>query len=136
MDYYIQLYVFLGFKVNSGEYKMMGLAPYGKPKYVDLIYKNLIDLKEDGSFRLNMDYFDYATGLKMTNAKFEKLFDQKVRGQNEKIQNKHMDIAASIQKVTEAVVLKILTSLKKEYGQKNLCLAGGVALNCVANGIN
>ncbi len=126
---------FLGFKVNDGEYKMMGLAPYGKPKYVDLIYKNLIDLKEDGSFRLNMDYFDYATGLKMTNAKFEKLFDQKVRGQNEKIQNKHMDIAASIQKVTEAVVLKILTSLKKEYGQNNLCLAGGVALNCVANGI-
>ncbi len=125
---------FLGFKVNDGEYKMMGLAPYGTPTYVDKIYKHLINVKEDGSFRLNMNYFDYATGLKMTNKKFEEVFNIKRREKNEEINLEHMNIAASIQEVTENLITKILISLKSEYNQKNLCLAGGVALNCVANG--
>ncbi len=126
---------FAGFKVNSGEYKLMGLAPYGKPKYKNLILDNLIDVKDDGSFKLNQSYFNYATGLTMTNQKFSKLFEQKPRNpKKEKITQFHMDIASSIQSVTEDVLLKLVKSLSKEYKITNLCLAGGVALNCVANG--
>ena len=126
---------YTGFKVNSGEYKVMGLAPYGKPKFKDLIIKNLMDLKEDGSFRLNMKYFSFATGLTMTNKKFTELFGEPVRDPSkDKLTQFHMDIAASIQAVTEEVVLKISKSLAREYKISNLCLAGGVALNCVANG--
>lgn len=126
---------FIGFKVNSGEYKLMGLAPYGTPKYKDLILEKLIDIKEDGSFRLNQTYFNYATGLTMVNQKFCKLFGEPIRKPDvDKISQFHMDIAASIQHVTEEVVLRITKSLAKEYDISNLCLAGGVALNCVANG--
>ena len=126
---------YTGFKVNSGEYKLMGLAPYGAPKYKDLIYNNLIDVKNDGSFRLDQSYFDYATGLTMTNKKFHDLFGNKPRdASNEKITQFHMDIASSIQFVTEEIMLKLSKSLKEEYKIDNLCLAGGVALNCVANG--
>ena len=126
---------FAGFKVNSGEYKLMGLAPYGEPKYYDKILNNLIDVKEDGSFRLDQSYFNYATGLTMTNQKFHDLFGENPRDpNNEKITEFHMDIAASIQKVTEEIMLKLSKSLKEEYKINNLCLAGGVALNCVANG--
>ena len=125
---------YTGFKVNSGEYKLMGLAPYGKPIYEDKI-KKLIDIKEDGTFRLDQRYFNYATGLTMTNEKFNNLFGHKPRNpQNEKITQFHMDIAASIQKVTEEVMINLTKSIRKEFGIKNLCLAGGVALNCVANG--
>jgi carbamoyltransferase len=125
-----------GFKVNSGEYKLMGLAPYGTSIYSNIIKDHLIDIKDDGSFRLNMDYFDFATGLKMTNQKFDKLFKNKPRmPETEKISNFHMDMAASIQAVTEEIMLKIVKSLRKEFNINNLCLAGGVALNCVANGI-
>ena len=125
---------YTGFKVNSGEYKLMGLAPYGNPIYEDKI-KQLIDIKEDGTFRLNQKYFNYATGLTMTNEKFNNLFGQKPRNsQNEKISQFHMDIAASIQKVTEEVMINLAKSIRRDYGIKNLCLAGGVALNCVANG--
>ena len=126
---------YTGFKVNSGEYKLMGLAPYGNPIYEEKIIKNLVDIKEDGSFWLNQDYFNYATGLTMTNNKFADLFGQKAR--DSKIENLtqfHMDIAASIQKVTEDIMIKIAKSLKDEFNISNLCLAGGVALNCVANG--
>ncbi len=126
---------YAGFKVNSGEYKLMGLAPYGQPKYKDLIFNNLIDLKEDGSFRLNMKYFNYATGLTMTNDNFSNLFGKPVRNPEKDLLTQfHMDIASSIQEVTEEVILRITKSLSKEYKIKNLCLAGGVALNCVANG--
>ena len=126
---------YTGFKVNSGEYKLMGLAPYGNPIYEDKV-KQLVDLKEDGTFRLDQTYFNYATGLTMTNKKFDDLFGQKPRNpKNEKITQFHMDIAASIQKVTEEIMLNLSKSIRKEYGLKNLCLAGGVALNCVANGI-
>ena len=125
---------FTGFKVNSGEYKVMGLAPYGEPKYTNIMFDNLIDLKDDGTFKLNMDYFDYCTDLKMTNNKFAKLFDSHPRKPETPITQKEMDLAASIQKVTEEVILKMCRSLAKETRQKNLCLAGGVALNCVANG--
>ena len=126
---------YIGFKVNSGEYKVMGLAPYGQPKYKDLILKELIDLKEDGSFRLNMKYFNYATGLTMTNDKFSKLFGKKVRNpEKELLTQFHMDIASSIQAVTEEIVLKLANSISRETKIKNLCMAGGVALNCVANG--
>ena len=126
---------YTGFKVNSGEYKLMGLAPYGEPIYKELILKELIDVKDDGSFRLNMKYFNYATGLTMTNNKFAKLFGQQVRqAESELLTQFHMDIAASIQAVTEEVVLKLTRDLSKEYNIKNLCMAGGVALNCVANG--
>ena len=126
---------YTGFKVNSGEYKLMGLAPYGEPKYVDLIEKNLIHIKDDGSFRLNQDYFNYTTGLTMTNEKFHNLFGQKPRdSKNDKITQFHMDVASSIQKVTEDIMVKICKSLRKEFNIPNLCLAGGVALNCVANG--
>ena len=126
---------YTGFKVNSGEYKLMGLAPYGIPIYEDKIKNNLIDIKEDGSFHLDQSYFNYATGLTMTNKKFDKLFGQKVRNPKfEELTQFHMDIAASIQKVTEDVMIKLAKSLKEEFNLKNLCLAGGVALNCVANG--
>ncbi|MDA7552086.1 carbamoyltransferase [Candidatus Pelagibacter sp.] len=126
---------YTGFKVNSGEYKLMGLAPYGEPKYEKLILDNLIDIKNDGTFLLNQDYFNYATGLTMTNKKFDDLFGQKPRNsKNEKITQFHMDIASSIQKVTEDVMIKLTKSLRSEYDIPNLCLAGGVALNCVANG--
>ena len=126
---------YTGFKVNSGEYKLMGLAPYGKPKYVDIILNKLIDLKEDGTFMLYQDYFNYATGLTMTNKKFDNLFGQKPRKpESEKITQFHMDIASSIQKVTEKIMIMLAKSLRDEYGISNLCLAGGVALNCVANG--
>ena len=126
---------YAGFKVNSGEYKLMGLAPYGKPIYEDKIINNLIDIKEDGTFRLDQDYFNYATGLTMTNNKFHDLFGQNPRdAKKEKLTDFHMDIAASIQKVTEDIMIKLVKSLKKEFNLNNLCLAGGVALNCVANG--
>jgi carbamoyltransferase len=126
---------YTGFKVNSGEYKLMGLAPYGVPIYEDKIKSNLINVKEDGSFHLDQSYFDYATGLTMTNKKFDNLFGQKVRdSKHEKLTQFHMDIAASIQKVTEDVMIKLIKSLKEEFNISNLCLAGGVALNCVANG--
>jgi carbamoyltransferase len=125
---------FLGFKVNSGEYKVMGLAPYGEPRFKDIILDNLIDVKEDGSFRLNMDYFNYATGLTMTNNKFTKFFNIKRRELENELSQIHMDIAASIQAVTEEIVLKITRFLFKEFKIPNLCMAGGVALNCVANG--
>ena len=125
---------YTGFKVNSGEYKLMGLAPYGDPKYEDRI-KELIDIKEDGTFRLNQKYFNYATGLTMTNNHFHDLFGQKPRDpNNERLTQFHMDIASSIQKVTEEIMIKLAKSIRNEYGIKNLCLAGGVALNCVANG--
>ena len=124
-----------GFKVNSGEYKVMGLAPYGEPKFKNLILDKLIDVKKDGTFRLNMDFFDYTTGLKMTNEKFSKLFGQPVRNsKNDLLTQFHMDIAASIQSVTEEVVLRLARSIAKDTESKNLCMAGGVALNCVANG--
>lgn len=124
---------FLGFKVNSGEYKLMGLAPYGEPKFKDLIYKNIVEVYEDGSFKLNMDFFNYETGLTMTSKKFESLFGKKVRKENELIDQVYMDIASSIQKVTEEILIKITQSLYKEFKIDNLCLVGGVALNCVAN---
>tara|TARA_A100000164_G_scaffold307356_1_gene284051 strand:+ start:856 stop:2691 length:1836 start_codon:yes stop_codon:yes gene_type:complete len=125
---------YTGFKVNSGEYKLMGLAPYGNPIYKDKI-KKLIDIKEDGTFRLNQKYFNYATGLTMTNDNFHNLFGHKPRNpKNEKLSQFHMDIASSIQNVTEEVIIKLSKAIRKEYGIKNLCLAGGVALNCVANG--
>tara|TARA_X000000950_G_scaffold5868_1_gene6250 strand:- start:9 stop:1844 length:1836 start_codon:yes stop_codon:yes gene_type:complete len=125
---------YMGFKVNSGEYKLMGLAPYGNAIYQDKI-KKLIDIKEDGSFRMDQKYFDYATGLTMTNDNFNDLFGQKPRNsKDESITQFHMDVAASIQKVTEEIMLKLARSIRNEYGIKNLCLAGGVALNCVANG--
>ena len=126
---------YLGFKVNSGEYKVMGLAPYGDPKYKNLIFKELLDLKEDGTFRLNMKYFNYATGLTMTNTKFSNLFGNKRRDPDkDHITQFHMDIAASVQVVIEEIILKLITSISNEFNIKNLCMAGGVALNCVANG--
>ncbi len=126
---------YTGFKVNSGEYKVMGLAPYGKPRYKNLIIEKLMDLKKDGSFRLNMKYFNYAIGLTMTNKKFSDLFGQPVRNPAKDLLTEfHMDIASSIQAVTEEIVLRITKNLAEEYKVKNLCLAGGVALNCVANG--
>ncbi len=126
---------YVGFKVNSGEYKLMGLAPYGKPRFVETIRAHLVDIKEDGSFRLNQGYFDYVTGLRMTNKRFEQLFGRPPRRPDkDDLDSFHMDIAASIQEVTEEIVLRLTRSLAKETGQRNLCLAGGVALNCVANG--
>ncbi|MDC3024841.1 carbamoyltransferase [Candidatus Pelagibacter sp.] len=126
---------YTGFRVNSGEYKLMGLAPYGNPIYRDKILNNLINVKDDGTFRLDQDYFNYSTGLTMTNKKFDDLFGQPSRKPNdEKLTQFHMDIAASIQSVTEEIMIKLSTSIQNEYGIKNLCLAGGVALNCVANG--
>ncbi|HEX6111721.1 MAG TPA: carbamoyltransferase [Geminicoccaceae bacterium] len=125
---------YTGFKVNSGEYKVMGLAPYGEPKYARLILDHLIDLKDDGTFRLNQDYFNYCTGLTMTNGKFDELFGGKPRKPEELVRQREMDLAASVQAVTEEVMLRLTRALARETGQKNLCLAGGVALNCVANG--
>ena len=125
---------YTGFKVNSGEYKVMGLAPYGQPKYAQLILDHLIDLKPDGSFRLDMSYFDYCTGLTMTNERFAKLFGQPVRAPDQLLTPFHMDIAASIQAVLDEAVLRLTRSLASKTGARNLCLAGGVALNCVANG--
>lgn len=125
---------YTGFKVNSGEYKVMGLAPYGEPKYKDLIYNHLIDVKEDGSFRMNMEYFNYCAGLTMTNSKFHKLFGGEPRKPESKLTQREMDLARSVQDVTEDIMLKIGNHVYKETGIKKLCLAGGVALNCVANG--
>lgn len=125
---------YTGFRVNSGEYKVMGLAPYGEPKYADLILENILDVKEDGSYRLDQSYFNYCTGLTMTNKKFADLFGRPVREPEQELEQFHMDIAASVQAVTETIVLKLCKSLAEETGIKNICLAGGVALNCVANG--
>jgi carbamoyltransferase len=125
---------YTGFKVNSGEYKVMGLAPYGEPKYGDKILENLIDVKPDGSFRLVLDYFNYCTGLTMTNGRFDALFGGPPRKPDELLTQRHMDLAASVQAVTEHVVLRLTRALREETGIGNLCLAGGVALNCVANG--
>jgi len=125
---------YTGFKVNSGEYKVMGLAPYGEPKYTDRILSELIDLKEDGSFRMNMRYFDYCAGLTMTNRRFEKLFGGPPRKPEAQVTQRDMDLARSVQEVTEEVMLRMVRHINKETGQKNLCLAGGVALNCVGNG--
>jgi carbamoyltransferase len=125
---------YTGFKVNSGEYKLMGLAPYGQPKYVDLILNNLLDLKDDGTFRLNMKYFNYTTGLTMTNKLFDRLFDAPPRQPEAELTQREMDIAASIQQVTEEIVLRLANTAQKELRVDYLCLAGGVALNCVSNG--
>jgi len=125
---------YTGFKVNSGEYKVMGLAPYGEPRYVQTILDHLVDLKEDGSFRLNMDYFDYCAGLRMTNGKFDRLFGGPPRERESKLTQKDMDLARSIQDVTEEIVLRTARHVHRETGRRHLCLAGGVALNCVANG--
>jgi carbamoyltransferase len=125
---------YTGFKVNSGEYKVMGLAPYGEPRFAQQIRDHLIDVKEDGSFRLNMDYFDYCTGLRMTNANFDELFGGPPRAAESPLTQREMDLAASVQVITEEVVIKLARGVAKETGQRNLCLAGGVALNCVANG--
>ncbi|NQY99025.1 MAG: hypothetical protein HRT82_17875, partial [Henriciella sp.] len=126
---------YTGFRVNSGEYKVMGLAPYGEPKYVDLIKDNLIDIKEDGSFQLDLSYFDYCTGLRMTNKKFDKLFGGPARQPESELTQREMDLAASVQRVTEEIVIKLAKGIAKDTGARNLCMAGGVALNCVANGI-
>jgi carbamoyltransferase len=131
---YSAITYYTGFKVNSGEYKVMGLAPYGQPKYAKLILDNLIDLKPDGSFRLDMSYFDYCTGFTMTNDRFAALFGEAVRGPDQLLTPFHMDVAASIQSVLEEAVLRLTRSLARQTGARNLCLAGGVALNCVANG--
>ena len=125
---------YTGFKVNSGEYKVMGLAPYGEPRYVDAIKEHLIDIKDDGSFRVNLDYFDYCTGLRMTNERFDALFGGPPRKPDERVGQRDMDLAASVQAITEEVVLKLAAGVAKQTGERNLCLAGGVALNCVANG--
>ena len=126
---------YTGFKVNSGEYKVMGLAPYGEPRYANLIRQNLINVATDGSFQLDMSYFDYATGLTMTNKKFNTLFGGPPRASETKLTQREMDLAASVQKVTEDILLELAKGIAKETGERNLCLAGGVALNCVANGI-
>jgi carbamoyltransferase len=131
---YSAITYYTGFKVNSGEYKVMGLAPYGVPKYADLIKNHLVDIKEDGSFALDMSYFNYCTGLTMTNDKFDQLFGGPARKSESTLTQKEMDLAASIQAVTEEIVIKLAKGIAKSTGQKNLCLAGGVALNCVANG--
>ena len=125
---------YTGFRVNSGEYKVMGLAPYGEPKYANLILDHVMDLKDDGTFRLDQSYFDYCTGLRMTNDKFAALFGGPARNSDELLDQRHMDLAASVQAVTEEVVLRLTRGLAADTGAKNLCLAGGVALNCVANG--
>ena len=126
---------YTGFKVNSGEYKVMGLAPYGKPRYANLIKENLINIADDGSFQLDMSFFNYATDLTMTNKKFDELFGGPPRKSETNLTQREMDLAASIQKVTEEIIIKLAKDISKETGEKNLCLAGGVALNCVANGI-
>src|SRR5262249_38580405 len=125
---------YTGFKVNSGEYKVMGLAPYGQPKYVKAIYDNLLDLKPDGTFRMNMEYFNYCAGLTMTSARFDELFDGPPRPPETKLTQRDMDLARSVQEVTEEVMLRLARTLHRETGSENLCLAAGVALNCVGNG--
>jgi len=125
---------YTGFKVNSGEYKVMGLAPYGEPRFAAKIREHLLDLKEDGTFRLNLDYFDYCTGMRMTNERFHALFGRQPRDPSERLEQVHMDLAASVQQVTEEIMLRLARSALRETGMKHLCLAGGVALNCVANG--
>jgi carbamoyltransferase len=125
---------YTGFKVNSGEYKVMGLAPYGEPKYVQAIKDHLLDLKPDGTFRMNVEYFNYCTGLTMTNGKFETLFDGPARQPESPLTQREMDLARSVQEITEEVMLKLARSVQRETGTENLCLAGGVALNCVGNG--
>ena len=125
---------YIGFKVNSGEYKVMGLAPYGEPKYAQLVLDHLVDLKPDGTFRLDQSYFDYCTGLTMTNDRFATLFGGPARRADEPLTQHHMDLAATVQYVTEEIILRLTEALRCEYGLTNLCLAGGVALNCVANG--
>ncbi len=125
---------YTGFKVNSGEYKVMGLAPYGEPKYVDLVYEHLIDLKEDGSFRMDMSYFDYVSGLRMTNDKFHKLFGGPPRQPETRLTQREMDLARTVQEVCEEIMLRMARHVRKVTGQKYLTLAGGVALNCVGNG--
>ncbi|MDP9198705.1 MAG: carbamoyltransferase [Pseudomonadota bacterium] len=125
---------YTGFRVNSGEYKVMGLAPYGEPRFVDVIKEHLIDIKEDGSFRMNLDYFDYCTGLRMTNRRFDGVFGGPPRKPEERLGQREMDLAASVQAITEEIVLKLAAGVARETGERNLCLAGGVALNCVANG--
>jgi len=132
--FYSAITYYIGFKVNSGEYKVMGLAPYGEPKYVDKMKECLIDIKDDGSFWLNQEYFDYCTGLTMTNDKFSALFGESVRQPEDELTQFHMDIAASVQQITEEIVIKTAKRLREKYKINNLCLAGGVALNCVANG--
>jgi carbamoyltransferase len=125
---------FTGFRVNSGEYKIMGLAPYGEPRFSKTILDHLIDLKDDGSFRLNQKYFDYCTGLRMTNELFAELFGVPARGPKDRLEQVHMDLAASVQSVIEEAIIRLARSLASEIGARKLCLAGGVALNCVANG--
>ena len=125
---------YTGFKVNSGEYKVMGLAPYGTPRFAALMLDTLIDVKTDGTFRLNLDYFDYCTGLRMTNDRLDRLFGRPVRQPDEPLEQFHMDVAASIQAVTDEIMLRLARALASEFRLPNLCLAGGVALNCVANG--
>ena len=125
---------YTGFKVNSGEYKVMGLAPYGKPKYVELIKEHIIDIKEDGSFKLNMEYFNYTSGLTMTSEKFHKLFGAPPRSSEGELNQREMDLAASIQAITEEIMIKLAMHAKEVTGSDNLCMAGGVALNCVGNG--
>src|SRR5215203_3518529 len=125
---------YTGFKVNSGEYKVMGLAPYGEPRYVKLILDELVDLREDGSLRLNMKYFDFAAGLRMTNARFDRLFGGPAREPESEVTRREMDLARSVQEVTEEAMLRMARHVHRETGEKNLCLAGGVALNCVGNG--
>src|SRR5262249_54000966 len=125
---------YTGFKVNSGEYKVMGLAPYGEPRDAPLIREHLIDVKDDGSFRLNLEYFNYCTGLTMTNGRFDQLFGGPARKPEDRLTQREMDLAASIQLVTEEVLLKLVRAIARDTGERNLCLAGGVALNCVANG--
>jgi len=132
--FYSAFTYYLGFRVNSGEYKLMGLAPYGQPRYKDLILSELIDLKDDGSFKLNMKYFNYCSGLTMINKRFKRLFDEPARKPESCLTQKHMDLASSVQKATEEIILRIACHVRKATGMKNLCLAGGVGLNCVANG--
>jgi carbamoyltransferase len=126
---------YTGFKVNSGEYKMMGLAPYGQPRYAETIREHLVDVKPDGTFRLDMRYFEYATGLRMTSRRFDDLFGGPARRPDDPIDQRTMDIAASIQQVTDQIVLQLARTLRRETGQSRLCMAGGVALNCVSNGL-
>jgi len=133
-QFYQAITQYLGFPHYGDEYKVMGLAPYGEPKYAGLILDRLVDLREDGSFRLDLDYFDYCTGLTMTNGRFDALFGGKPRDPSQRLEQRHMDIAASVQQVTEEIVLRLTRSLAREGRSENLCLAGGVALNCVANG--
>ena len=131
---YSAITYYTGFRVNSGEYKVMGLAPYGEAKYKDLIYNNLIDVKDDGSFKMNMDYFNYCSGLTMTNNRFNELFGGLPRKPESELTQREMDLAKSVQEVTEEIVYKMAKHVQKETGMKHLCLAGGVALNCVSNG--